>query len=123
MNTQRDYKGIVIETNPEELTDGSGLIESYIIKINRFEGTWYGSDRKFPTRDAANAASILAAKHTIDRSQSKLGQDRDQDGVVPPDLSATWNEDDNLRRTGDGVLRYTKNKRCESLDELDGEPE
>jgi len=69
MDTQEDYKGCVIETNPEELTDGSGWKPSCIIKINPFEGTWLNTDQTFPTRDAANAASILAAKRLIDRSQ------------------------------------------------------
>ena len=114
-HTRQDYNGFVIETNPEELTDGSGWLESYIIKINRFEGMWYGSDRKFPTRETANAASILAANNIIDRSQYKLGQGSDWKEAVPPsDLSATWREDENVRRrifqgdadplTGKGVL-------------------
>jgi hypothetical protein len=69
----------------------------------------------------------------IDRSQSKLGQDADRNGIVPcGDLSATWTENENLRPTiqgdtdvltGDHVLRYTKDKRRQRLDELDGEPE
>lgn len=130
-DTRIDYNGFVVETNPEELTDGSGWAESYIIKINPFEGTWYSSDRTFPTKEAANVASILAAKRIIDRSQNKTGRAADWKDVAPTsDLSATWVEDENVSRIvqgdvdpllGDGRLGWTKDKRRQRLDELDGE--
>jgi hypothetical protein len=133
MDTRIDYNGFVIETNPQESADGSGWLESCVIRINRFEGSWYGSDRKFPTKEAANAASILAAKRIIDRSRSKSGQDVDWKDAAPPnDPSATWIEDEEVHRivqgdvdplTGDGHLGWTKNKRRQRLDELDEEPE
>ena len=133
MKNQNEYKGFAIETNAEELTDGSGWSESYIIKNNNFEGTWFGSDRTFQTRDEANAASLSAAKHKIDRSERKSGRGPDSNAVVRSDaLSATWSEEENLRPaiqgdtdqlTGDGALHYTKDYRRQRLDELDGEPE
>jgi hypothetical protein len=60
-------------------------------------------------------------------------QNTDQREIaLPEDLRATWDEEENLRPTiqgdadpltGNGVLRYTKDKRRRRLDELDAEPE
>ena len=124
MNTPQDYKGFVIEPDPEELEDGSGWTEACIIKINRFEGEWFGSDRRFPTRAEATSASILAAKGRIDRSLDKLGTQRTDVTVVPPydDLSATWAEEEHPL-AGAESLCHTKDNRRRRLDEVDDTPE
>jgi hypothetical protein len=128
MKTTQEYKGCIIDTQPEELSDGSGWIEGCIIKLNKFEGIWLGSDRKFQTREAADAASILTAKRRIDCSKPGSVENTECDS----DLSATWSEAEDFRPiiqgdpdplTGDGGLRWLKEKRRPGLDGLEGEPE
>jgi hypothetical protein len=123
MDSRQDYKGFVIEAKPEELADGTGWTENYIIKINRFEGQWFGSDQKLPTKAEATSASILAAKRKIDRSLDKLGRNTNRTDVDSyHSLSATWPEDEHPLAGGADV-HYTKDNRRQRLDEVDSEPE
>ena len=78
--------------------------------------------RKFPTRAEAIAVCISEGRRNIDRSVKDLSED----------LKATWDEKQTLRPAlqgpidpliGEGVLRYAKDKRSRTLDDLDGEPE
>jgi hypothetical protein len=71
----------------------------------------------------------------MDAEEQKTSPDEDPDRKdidVPDELKATWDEKAKLRPamqgagdqlTGNGVLRYLKDKRSRRLDELDEEPE
>jgi hypothetical protein len=70
--TKENYEGCDIESHPEELKDGSGWAEDYSIQINPTVTIPFGSDRKFKSREEANAASIIAAKGIIDRHRKRV---------------------------------------------------
>ncbi|SPE37788.1 hypothetical protein SBA6_770020 [Candidatus Sulfopaludibacter sp. SbA6] len=86
-----------------------------------------------PAKDRVVAESV--AKRLADdlRDKPKVNPDENPDQKdVPEELRATWDEEENLRPTiqgdadpltGDGSLRYTKDKRRRRLDEIDEEPE
>ena len=125
MDTREVYKGCAIQANPTELPDGSGWTEDYTIEIpheDRADVTRFFFGRKFPTRAEAIAVCISEGRRNIDRSVKDLSAD----------LKATWDENHTLRPAlhdpidpliGEGVLRYAKDKRSRTLDDLDGEPE
>lgn len=146
MDIRRNYKGCVVEANPEETPDGSRWTESYNIEIHyggRVEVRQFVSDRTLPSKPEAVAASLAAGRRRVDHSllfrNNDSGQEVKTDGApacpdfdIPNDLKVTWQEEESLRPTiqgdadpltGNGSLRFIKDKRRRRLDELDDEPE